>query len=212
MNVILVTEQFEQKRKNMETCTIIFVAFASGIVYASFFEWNLHKFIMHRNMSWLRYPYEKHTLTHHRIFKSDDTYHLQDDSHRKTIPMAWWNCVLLIPLATLPSLVPAMVFGHLISIPLSVFVAISLYYATYEYMHWCMHLPLQKRRLVEKMPAVGWIFYRLNGHHLLHHRYMGKNFNVVLPLWDLLFGTLIVRSKIRFNQATGPCVPNVQPV
>ena len=56
------------------------------------------------------------------------------------------------------------------------------------------------------------IFYRLNGHHLLHHRYMHRNFNVVLPLADLILGTLMVRSKVKFAQATGPQVPDVQPM
>ena len=49
--------------------------------------------------------------------------------------------------------------------------------------------------------------FRLNGHHLLHHRYMNKNFNVVLPLADLCLGTLLLRSKIAFAQAqrNRPC-------
>jgi sterol desaturase/sphingolipid hydroxylase (fatty acid hydroxylase superfamily) len=55
------------------------------------------------------------------------------------------------------------------------------------------------------------IFFRLNGHHLLHHRYMGKNYNVVLPMADLCLGTLLLRSKVQFKQAEGPSVPNVQP-
>jgi sterol desaturase/sphingolipid hydroxylase (fatty acid hydroxylase superfamily) len=68
-----------------------------------------------------------------------------------------------------------------------------------------MHLP--RKRHVER----SGIFFRLNGHHLLHHRYMNKNFNVVLPLADLCFGTLLLRSKVHFQQASGPSVPNVQP-
>jgi sterol desaturase/sphingolipid hydroxylase (fatty acid hydroxylase superfamily) len=83
--------------------------------------------------------------------------------------------------------------------------ACTVYYCVYEYIHWCMHLP--KKRRMEK----SWLFQRLNGHHLLHHRYMHKNFNVVMPLADLLLGTLILRSKTRFAQATGPSVPCVQP-
>ena len=75
----------------------------------------------------------------------------------------------------------------------------------YEYMHWCMHLP--KARRVER----SWIFYRLNGHHLLHHRYMHKNYNVVMPFADLCLGTLLLRSKIKFPQARGAAIPDVQP-
>ena len=78
-------------------------------------------------------------------------------------------------------------------------------YGIYEYMHWCMHLP--RKRYLER----SGIFFRLNGHHLLHHRYMHKNFNVVLPLADLCLGTLLLRSKLHFKQAEGPSVPNVQP-
>jgi hypothetical protein len=85
------------------------------------------------------------------------------------------------------------------------FVAASAYYATYEYLHWCMHKP--NRRLVER----SGLFFLLNGHHLPHHRYMHKNFNVVLPLADLCLSTLLVRSTIRFAQAREEGVPDVQP-
>src|SRR4029077_11375474 len=84
-------------------------------------------------------------------------------------------------------------------------IACGTYYGAYEYLHWCMHLP--RKRNVER----SGIFLRLNGHHLLHHRYMSRNFNVVLPLADLCLGTLLLRSKIHFPQAVGPSVPNVQP-
>ena len=86
-----------------------------------------------------------------------------------------------------------------------ILIAFSLYYGAYEYLHWCMHLP--KRRRVER----SGLFFRLNGHHLLHHRYMGKNFNVVFPLADLCLGTLLLRSPVSFPQARGPAVPDVQP-
>jgi sterol desaturase/sphingolipid hydroxylase (fatty acid hydroxylase superfamily) len=83
--------------------------------------------------------------------------------------------------------------------------ATTLYYVAYEYLHWCMHVP--RRRSVER----SGIFFRLNGHHLLHHRYMNRNFNVVFPLADLMFGTLLTRSRVCFAQARGPAVPDVQP-
>ncbi len=64
-----------------------------------------------------------------------------------------------------------------------------------------MHLP--KKRNIER----SGIYFRLNGHHLLHHRYMHKNFNVVFPLADLCLGTLLLRSKVHFKQADGPVRP-----
>src|SRR5208282_2077392 len=109
-----------------------------------------------------------------------------------------------ITVAMLPFVMAAALVGHW-GMLWGAVLACSIYYGAYEYMHWCMHLP--RKRHVER----SGIFFRLNGHHLLHHRYMNRNFNVVLPLADLCFGTLLLRSKVHFKQACGPSVPNVQP-
>ena len=175
-----------------------------AVVFASFFEWTLHRFVMHRPIGNFTYPYKSHALIHHRIFKSDHTYHLIHEDDKRTIPMAWWTGPVLVAVGMLPFGLVALLSGHW-GILVGATLACGGYYGTYEYMHWCMHLP--RKRHVER----SGIFFRLNGHHLLHHRYMSKNFNVVLPLADLCLGTLLLRSKIHFNQAEGPSVPNVQP-
>ncbi len=175
-----------------------------GTMFASFFEWTLHRFAMHRPVGPWRYPFERHTLIHHKIFRADHTYHLIEEKDKHTIPMAWWNGPVLVACCAAPFIIAGIVFekwGMLCGAT----IACTLYYGAYEYMHWCMHLP--KKRHVER----SGIFFRLNGHHLLHHRYMHKNFNVVLPFADLVLGTLILRSKVTFNQARGPAVPDVQP-
>jgi hypothetical protein len=177
---------------------------AVGAVFASFFEWTLHRFFMHRPIGSLAYAFRAHTLVHHHTFKADHTYHLIEEKDKETIPMAWWNGPVLICCAASPFILAALLSGHwgLLVGGVVTFVA---YYGAYEYMHWCMHLPRARR--IER----SGIFFRLNGHHLLHHRYMHKNFNVVLPLADLCLGTLLLRSKIKFSQARGPAVPDVQP-
>lgn len=178
--------------------------FAAGIVWASFFEWALHRFVMHRPVGPFRYPFERHTLVHHRVFRADATYHLSDPRDKKTIPMAWWNGPALVAVCALPFLAAAAVVGQW-GLAWGTVAAFASYYAAYEYLHWCMHQPRQ--RIVER----SGLFFRLNGHHLLHHRYQHKNFNVVLPLADLCLGTLLRRSKVHFQQAVGPSVPDVQP-
>jgi hypothetical protein len=173
-------------------------------VYCSIFEWTLHRFVMHKPIWRFRYPFERHALIHHRVFRADESYHLIDQKDAETIPMAWWNGPVLILVGALPFLAVSWLVGQW-GLLCGAVLASGAYYGAYEYIHWCMHLP--KKRNVER----SGIFFRLNGHHLLHHRYMGKNFNVVLPLADLLFGTLLLRSPAHFRQATGPSVPNVQP-
>jgi len=177
----------------------------AGIVFASFFEWVLHRYVMHRPVGKFRYAFHAHAVVHHQIFKADHTYHLHQESDKETIPMAWWNGPVLIAIGVLPFLAASWALGQW-SFALGGLLAFAIYYGTYEYIHWCMHLP--KARRVEQ-PR---LFRKLNGHHLLHHRYMHKNFNVVLPLADLCLGTLMLRAKTRFAQATGPAVPDVQPL
>lgn len=178
--------------------------FVCAVVFASFFEWALHRYVMHRPLGKFRYPYETHALVHHRVFRADETYHLIQAKDAATIPMAWWNGPVLVALGVLPFAAAACWTGFW-GVLWGAAVACAGYYGAYEYLHWCMHLP--KKRHVER----SGIFFRLNGHHLLHHRYMGRNFNVVLPLADLLLGTLLLRSPVQFKQARGPAVPDVQP-
>ncbi len=176
-----------------------------NIAFFSIVEWVLHRFMMHRPFLGLKYAFKAHALTHHRIFKADETYHLKNDSDKKKIPMAWWNGPTLVLGFSLPTLLLPWYWSNLWLFPITLVVG-AAYYLAYERLHWCMHLP--KSRRVE----LSWIFKKLNGHHLLHHRYMNRNFNVVLPLADLLLFTLRLRSGICFPQPIHPAVPNVQPL
>jgi len=195
---------------------VIIIAITVGVPYASIFEWFFHRYVMHRPVWGFQYPFRAHALTHHRIFKADDTYHFQERHHeaedKAKIRMAWWNIPFIVLMGITPfvlAALPLIFFGWWAgSIAISATgLALSLgYYIAYEYTHWCMHLP--KSRRIE----FWWAFRKLNGHHLLHHRFPSKNFNVVLPMADWLFGTLLLRSKIKFAQARGPSVPDVQPL
>lgn len=159
---------------------------------------------MHRPLGKFRYPFESHALVHHRVFRADESYHLINPKDAETIPMAWWNGPVLVLLSAIPFGILAWLLGQW-GFVCGATLACAGYYATYEWIHWCMHLPRQRQ--LER----SGIFFRLNGHHLLHHRYMRKNFNVVLPLADLICGTLLLRAPVHFKQARGPAVPDVQP-
>ena len=180
------------------------IGFVATVVYGSFFEWALHRYVMHRPVKGFTYPFRAHALVHHHVFRADHTYHLVNEEDKWTIPMAWWNGPMIVLICSIPFVLLAWMLGHW-GIAVGAPVACATYYAVYEYIHWCMHLP--RKRNIER----SGIFFRLNGHHILHHRYMHKNFNVVLPLADLLLGTLLLRSKIAFPQPSGPAVPDLQP-
>ena len=179
--------------------------FLAGVIYCSFFEWTLHRYVMHRPVWRFVYPFRAHAQVHHQTFRADNSYHLQQPADNSTVPMAWWNAPLLLVLHAPVALFAGWLVGRPVAIAIGALSALAAYYATYEYIHWCMHIP--RRRTIER----SGLFFRLNGHHLLHHRYMGKNFNVVFPLADAVLGTLVLRSRVCFAQATGPSVPDVQP-
>src|SRR5262245_34976528 len=87
------------------------VGFVTAAVFASFFEWTFHRFVMHQRVGIFLYPYERHTLVHHRIFKADHTYHLIHDKDKHTIPMAWWNGPALIAVGMIPFMLASLFSG-----------------------------------------------------------------------------------------------------
>ena len=82
------------------------IGFLGNIIFASFFEWVLHKFVMHRPVGGFRYAFQAHAVVHHQVFKADHSYHLIRPDDRKTIPMAWWNGPVLIMIAITVPLPP----------------------------------------------------------------------------------------------------------
>ncbi len=156
-------------------------AFAAVFVYSSLFEWTLHRYLMHRPFV-LRYPYQAHALTHHRLFRADSSYVLSREEDMHEVRFAIWNAPLLIGLHA-PLL---WLLGRATGWPILVpgLLAMTVYYTLYESLHWCMHVP--KGRRIEKTAVFRW----LSAHHRAHHRRHDTNLNVVFPLADFLFGTL----------------------
>lgn len=196
----------------MSIVATFFLILTLGLLYASVAEWTLHKRLMHSWVRWFAYPYRTHTLVHHKLYRADASYHLHGPLEDTKIPMAWWNGAALVFFGMIPLEVIAALLWHFAGraeaitvIATGLFVS-AAYYVAYERLHWCMHVP--KDRWIESTRA----FRALNAHHLLHHQYQWKNFNVVFPFADWLFGTLLRRALRPFNQAEGEAVPDVQPI
>ena len=67
------------------------IGFSLGIVFASFFEWTLHRYLMHRAFGKFDYAFQAHAVIHHQTFKADHTYHLLDEKgpdHNKCFKVA----------------------------------------------------------------------------------------------------------------------------
>lgn len=166
---------------------ILAACFLSAIVYASFFEWTLHKFVMHRPILGFTYPYQSHGITHHTIFGSAKDYHLLEEKNHNLVTMAWWNGPVLLLINAPMGILAGWLTGTWWAIA-PFMGAMAVYYAMYEYFHWCMHVPgprwFQSTRLFK------WV----DQHHRLHHLAPGRNLNVVFPIADYVLRTRLARA------------------
>lgn len=160
---------------------VLITSFAAALVAGSFFEWALHRYLMHG--VWFKtYPYRTHDQIHHVVFDGGPKYQLRHDEDRAVVTMAWWNAPLLFLVnAPIPALV-AWAVGSWWVLP-GAMAGYMAYYATYEYLHWCMHVP--GPRWFQGTRVFKWI----NRHHRLHHLDPMTNLNVVLPIADFVLRT-----------------------
>jgi len=144
----------------------------------------VHRHLGHHKKSFARLFYARHAGDHHNFFTPG---HMTYDSARdwRVILFPAWLIVLhtlavALPLWWLLKQLDANVAG--LSGGLLV-----LGYLAYEVFHACEHLP--PRNPVTRLP---WI-RQMRRLHELHHRrelMQERNFNIVFPLMDYLFGTL----------------------
>jgi hypothetical protein len=169
-------------------------AFLIGIVQASFFEWTFHRYWLHR--PWLpKDVFTAHTLVHHQLCKFDDTFHVTEPEQHEAIHFQWWGGPFLILLNIIPWGAGLWLISRWIQIPavgilICVTAAYVVYYAGYEGFHYLMHKP--SGSFIERRA-----FFRfLERHHRIHHVHMDRNLNVLLPIADFVFGTLVLEAPI----------------
>ncbi len=159
---------------------------------ANFFEWRVHKKVLHRRNKYIppmQTIYDKHTPMHHMVYVEEDMALRSTKEFRLVlIPAAG---VLGIVLTASPI---AIAIGRLWSASAGwlFLVTASLYMVTYEVLHLCYHAPsdsfIGRLAFIKVMRA----------HHAKHHdpRFMQKwNFNVTVPLFDWVMGTIAPKTK-----------------
>jgi hypothetical protein len=147
-------------------------------------EWRAHRDLLHKRTPPLEVLYDRHTPEHHRVFVEEDMAIRSAAEFRLVLIPAYG--VLAIFAATLPITLGLFFCGERNLACL--FVATTMaYVVSYEWLHLSYHLP--------PTSFVGrrWIVGVLRRHHATHHRteLMQKwNFNVTVPLWDWVRGTI----------------------
>jgi hypothetical protein len=154
-------------------------------LFANFFEWRVHKHVLHRRRWPMQVIYDKHTPMHHMIYVENDMALRSTQEFRLVlIPAAGvlGVVVLTTPLAVAVAYLWSATAGWIF------LVSCSVYMVSYELLHLCYHAP--KESFIGRRAIIA----KLRAHHAKHHdpRFMQRwNFNVTLPLFDWVFGTVI---------------------
>ena len=161
------------------------IAFA----FANLVEWLAHKHLMHRRRRPFSVLFDRHTPEHHRVYhKGSMAMKSARELRLVLIPaMGVLGIVLLAaPAAFLAGVVANENVGWLFLL------TSALYVVAYELTHLCYHLP-------ESTPLYRFSAVRfLREHHAEHHatgRMQHFNFNVTVPLFDLIFRTMAPRDE-----------------
>jgi dihydroceramide fatty acyl 2-hydroxylase len=164
-------------RPSHATTGMALVLFLGGVLFWTFTEYMLHRFVFHYHPS-TAWGQRIHFLAHgvHHDYPNDSRRLVMPPSVSLPLAVLFYGLFcLLIPGAFLPVFFAGFLFG----------------YVCYDTIHYATH----------HAPLKGKLGHWLKHHHLQHH-YLdnGHGFGVSTPLWDYVFGTMYEREDKPLKQ------------
>jgi hypothetical protein len=159
-------------------------------------EWHAHRDLLHRRTWPLEELYVRHTPQHHAVFVAEDMF-IREWRELKLVLLPAWGVLAIFVAAS-----PIAVLFWLAGAPnvAALWIATTTAYVLmYEWLHLAYHLPADGP--IGRLRVTRW----LRRHHQRHHapQLMQRwNFNVTIPVWDHLRGTVW-----RAGNETSPAVP-----
>ncbi len=160
-----------------------FVTIPVALVFSNLVEWLAHKHLMHHRRRPFTVLFDRHTPEHHRVY-SYETMAIEDPRELRLVLIPALGVLGIVLLAVPAALVAGLLVND--NVGWLFLMTSAVYVVGYELSHLAYHLP--ERSLVYRLP----LLRALREHHARHHHpeLMQKaNFNVTIPLGDLLFGT-----------------------
>lgn len=154
------------------------------VVFGNAVEWHAHRDLLHRRTWPLPILYERHTPQHHALYVSEDM-NIRDWRELRFVLLPAYGVVALVAV-TSPITVALWLAGQPNLAALWVASVVG-YVLTYEWLHLAYHLPADG--FVGRL----WLTKWLRRHHQTHHHpplMQRWNFNVTLPIWDHVRGTV----------------------
>lgn len=155
-------------------------------VLANATEWRIHKSLLHHRAPFAPFLYDRHTPEHHMVFVTEDMAIRSRNEFRLVLLPSFAVVLLGVLLSPIAAALWFVAGQHNLA---CIFALVTMgYVVSYEWLHLSYHLPessfIGRRALIRA----------LRRHHALHHdpRLMQRwNFNVSLPLWDLVRRTSV---------------------
>lgn len=157
---------------------------AGIFLFGNFTVWFVHRYPLHRRIRPWTFPYDTHTVEHHRYFTAEAiTY----DTHQDYIAI-FFPSFVIAAFALIGQPVIFYTANYFLGADYAHVMGggAAAYFLMYELFHWASHLPASHPAM--KIP---WVNY-MREHHRIHHstRLMNKyNFCIVYPLMDIIMGT-----------------------
>lgn len=159
-----------------------FLIIAGSLGYATTFTYFLHRFLLHRPVTGLKWAHKMHHW-HHTFYQSRYMeYDSLDDVYMLLMP-PWIQIFYYAVYLPLLTLLVGLVFSGEVVLPF--IFGLTMWYGIYELVHWMEHLP--SSHMAMKIPFMR----QLREHHIIHHSKLKDeaNFGIVEPSWDYIFGT-----------------------
>jgi hypothetical protein len=154
------------------------------VVFGNAVEWHAHRDLLHRRTWPLEVLYFRHTPQHHAIYVSEDM-NIREWRELRFVLLPAYGVAALVVI-TSPVTLALWLAGQPNLACLWV-ATVVLYVLTYEWFHLAYHMPADG--FVGGLRVTRW----LRRHHQRHHHpplMQRWNFNVTLPLWDHVRGTV----------------------
>jgi hypothetical protein len=157
-------------------------------VIANAVEWRAHRDLLHKRHWLAPVLYDRHTPLHHMVYVTEDL-SVRSVAEWRLVLIPSYGILLIFALNT-PITIGLWMLGlHNVAL---LFIATAVgYVVSYEWLHLSYHQPPES-----VIGRIGLVRV-LRRHHAIHHdpRLMQRhNFNVTVPLWDLVRRTYVSES------------------
>jgi len=164
------------------------------LLFGNAVEWHAHRGLLHRRVRFLEVFFVRHTPQHHAMFVAGDMAMREPRELKFVLLPAYGILGLLAVTSPLAFLLAALGQSNLAALWIA---SVVFYVLSYEWLHLAYHLP--RESALGRSPVIAALRRHHEIHHATHlmHRW---NFNVTLPIWDRVRGTVYRGASVQGAQ------------